>query len=153
MHSAQSPMGAVEERRWTLGAWFTLALALVCAAGPLAQLLWLFAQPGDGWRWDDGGERYVALEQQASGLSPLQTGDQLITIDGIPISPGFAEPPLAPPPGWVPGGSAQYIVERDGQQLTLEVPLVQRDPRWMLQYIAVNRTDTGEPFASLEGPA
>jgi drug/metabolite transporter (DMT)-like permease len=138
-----------DEGRWTPGAWLTLALALVFVAGPIAQLLWLFAQPGDGWRRDDRGERYVALEQQASGRSPLQTGDQLLAIDGIPLSPGFAAPPLPPPPTWTLGGSVPYGVERDGRQLTLEVPRVQRDPRWMLQYLAVNRTDTAVFAAAL----
>lgn len=122
MNTRHVPIGVADERRWKASAWLTLVLALTFVVGPIVQVLWLFAQPGDGWRWEERGGRYVVLEHQASGASPLHTGDQLIAIDGVPLSPGFAERPLPPPPGWATSNSAQYIVERDGQQLRSPPP-------------------------------
>ena len=112
------------DRRWTRGAWLTLAAAAGLLLTPVVATIAGRHYPTDGWtsvRLDTGAYR---LEEPISAApSRLRAGDVIIAIEGQALRPGQL-PPL--PPALHPGQVLRYDLERAGQRLAVEVTLGQR---------------------------
>src|SRR6266550_8896967 len=109
------------EKRWTFGAWLTLAIALGWLSSVFLVLLSL-EQPSDGWTHiETNGGAFIFETHLAGGPSVLQSKDVLIAINGRRLSehdtPRF-------PPNLQPGQIIHYTIQRNLEVLNLDVPLV-----------------------------
>jgi hypothetical protein len=112
--------------RFDRSSWTVLLLALGFIASAGFYLVLAYQQPSDGWVYDarlDG--QYIAVGSLVDEPGPLQAGDTLVAIAGEPVMSTILRP-LPTPPGWQIGGTAQYSVERGGEILDLEMPLIRR---------------------------
>lgn len=129
-------------RRFDRGAWLTLVLALLIIALNLTLVLPALLLPSDGWAyselaWRPGQPAWVAERALSSVAAPLLPGDQVLTIDGLPVSEleagAFALNPTRPP-GWRAGGLVRYEVLRNGQSVELTVALHRLSLAEVLRY-------------------
>jgi hypothetical protein len=134
-----SNAGAV--RRFDGGSWAALIYALAVGCGCLLLLVAAWRIPSDGSLLGSGpdGSATVLQANFAGNLSPLQTGDRLVAVEGIPLE-ALLERAHAfytlRPPAWPDGQSMRYTVIRSDQQLTLDVPLYRIAP-WTYQFVLV----------------
>jgi hypothetical protein len=117
------------EKRWTFGAWLTLAVVLAWMSTIFLALISL-EQPSDGWSQlaeNDG--TFTFETNMAGGPSVLQVGDVLIGINGQMLSARYT--PRFPPdlrPGQIMHYTIQRKIQRENEVLievhNLDVPLV-----------------------------
>jgi hypothetical protein len=127
---------AANESGFDRASWATLTAAGLLLALCLAQLLYRFRLPSDGWAFafdvSTGEQLYVFGEYAGGASTPLQPGDVLAAVEGQPVEAlvgrALVLQPQRPPNWWV-GQTVQYTVLRQGREVALEVPLVQR-PAW-----------------------
>ncbi len=117
------------ERRWTFGAWLTLAIALGWLSSLLLALVTL-EQPSDGWiHIERSGGTFTFETNLTGGPSILQSEDVLIAINGQALSERYT-PQF--PPDLRPGQIVHYTIQREIQRgdvvanevINLDVPLV-----------------------------
>jgi hypothetical protein len=106
--------------------WLVLVLVLCLIALSLAQLLYRLTLPTDGWaiiKVPVFGAEQTYQTNLAGAASPLQPGDYLLAVGGVPVA---EIPPGARPSDWAAGQTVQLTVRRAGETLTLAVPVL----RW-----------------------
>ncbi|HMQ35237.1 MAG TPA: hypothetical protein PKD53_31250, partial [Chloroflexaceae bacterium] len=140
------PSHTPDERRWTMGAWITLAMALGYLLGGVAYVLAAYGQPSDGWNTVYTAPTGWEVKLNQGGGDVLRVGDRILAIGGRDVGDTFS-PPLTPPPMWEEGATARYSVLRDGAALELDVPLVRIAPGELPRYMLLG-TD-GSNFAAL----
>jgi hypothetical protein len=149
------PNGSVDtrdERRWSFGAWLTLALALGYMLGGVLYTLAAFQQPSDGWNASNDVTTGWVIVLNQGGADVLHLGDRILAIEGVNVD--MSDPPRhEPPPNWRIGATARYTIVRDGRTLDLDVPLVQIPaialPRFIL--LGVDGTSFAALLALLSG--
>lgn len=119
------------ETRFDRGARLLLLFALLFIALDIAQIAYRFTLPTEGWAIDTnsndpGDYDFHLIENVVGAPSPLQPGDALHVIAGIPaeqLSNGrvLFNPP---PEGWRAGGQVPVTVIRYGQELNFDIPIV-----------------------------
>ena len=108
------------------GAWLVLATALGIILFGTVILFYNFSLPTDGWLLTNPGEFHAGWFYQKNLVgvpSLLIPGDRLEAIEGLSL----AEAKLGyetPPADWVVGRYLRVSIERNGQLLVLEVPIV-----------------------------
>ena len=124
---------SIDERRWTRGAWLTVLAAGIFIALNLAHVAYRFSLPSLGWvGWDpdsDEGRGQFWLAANAVGApSALQPGDVVTHLGEVNLGAYDAlESELLPRPArWRAGERITVTVERQGQALVIEAPVV----RW-----------------------
>lgn len=131
-----------EERRFDRRSWAMLALASAVLLYSLALAIYIARLPTDGWEFQfdlaqpDPG--YVFTTYFGWEPTPLQSGDELIAIEGKPIDKVFEDAfALRPtrPANWQAGGTVEYIIRRNGRELELAVPLTRLFPQGIWNYI------------------
>jgi len=127
--ASNSSHNASTETHWTRGAWLTLLASGLFIALNVAQVIYRFTLPSVGWAGPDPetlDPAYFLLQSNAVGApSPLQPGDVLQEVGGIPTSQMPNNFLIFPSPGdWRVGGKVVVTVSRAGQSLDFEVPLV-----------------------------
>jgi hypothetical protein len=135
-------------RRWTRGSYAAAGFALFLLLYALGMAIYTFNMPTDGWIID--GDRFVNpptltftqpyLEQP----SPIQAGDQLLGVNGQTLEQILQaqhEFLTLTQPDWGDGTRLQYEVLRQGERLSLDVP-VQRASAWE-HYVGYMRADSG----------
>jgi S1-C subfamily serine protease len=88
------------------------------------------------------GERYKVImvaEGSPAGTAGIQAGDELVSVDGVPIDDREVSNRLVAEKRW--GDSTVYKVMRNGQEVTLTVYLRRRLPE-------PKRAGAGEPAAA-----
>jgi hypothetical protein len=143
-------MIAASERRWTLGAWLTLAAAAGLLLIPVIATVMGLGHPTDGWTSfvKDSGV-YELLAPVSLADSPLQTGDLIVAINGRPLQKDQLVPlPSNPRAGQV----VRYTLERGDQTLDVDVTLVTRSlpefGRYSLSSVANEAATTLVPALS-----
>jgi len=84
--------------------------------------------------WGAGDLRHSSLEPTLSAVEPgapadaagLKAGDSILSIDGVPIEEWQDVPDTVRPLG---GETIDFVVERDGDRITLPVTLAERHPQ------------------------
>ena len=118
-------------RRFTLSSWLVLALVLGLITLSLAQLLYRFTLPTEGWVVT--GVSVLSPEQLyqtnlAGAASQLQPGDHLLAVGGVPVG---QRPPGERPASWVAGQTVSLTIWRARETLTLAVPVLHWSwPNW-----------------------
>ncbi len=84
-----------------------------------------YRQPSDGWWYDTNDENGVRIVNGplVDDPGPLQPGDRLLAIEGMPL-PEIPLRPTPPPANWQIGATARYTIQRNGQIMDLDVPLM-----------------------------
>src|ERR1041385_9063444 len=128
----QSVSGTSTAKRFDRASRLVLVIALGLWLGSLAQRLYRFTLPTDGWTFEmgtigtDTQDHPHYVENLIGAPTPLQSGDWLLEVDGQPIQDlihaalHFQAPASIP---WQAGQSTPYTVLRGGQQVSLVVPL------------------------------
>ncbi len=112
------------DRRLSLGSWLVLASVLGLIALSLAQLLYRFTLPTDGWsviKVPVFGPEQTYQANLAGAASQLQPGDFLLAVGGVPV---VQIPRGARPAGWAAGQTVLLTVLRGGETQTLAVPVL-----------------------------
>jgi hypothetical protein len=105
--------------------WAVLLLALGYIASAILVLGISYRQPSDGWWYDTNDENGVRIVNGplVEDPGPLQPGDRLLAIEGMPL-PEIPLRPTSPPPNWQLGATASYTIQRNGQIMDLDIPLI-----------------------------
>jgi|GEM_PF-156235 len=104
--------------------WLVLACVLGLITLSLAQFLYRFTLPTDGWsvtKVPVFGPEQIYQTNLAGAASQLQPGDYLLAVGGVPVA---EIPPGARPADWVTGQTVQLTVLRADETLTLAVPVL-----------------------------
>jgi len=116
--------------------WAVLGLVVLILVLNFAQVLYRFSLPSDGWTFPlelgEGVQQYIFGQNLTSAPSSLKTGDVLIAIEGQSIEESLGRAiSLNPerPLNWAIGQTVQYTILREGQELTLDIPIIHR-PIW-----------------------
>jgi len=131
------------ERSFSAASWAGLSAALIILMLSVACSLYRLTLPSDGWSvglFVYAGKAQLIFGRNLLGASsPLQTGDVLVAVEGQPAEAMLARA-LAlgaqRPANWAAGETARYIVQRDGRDLALGVPLRRRPARLLLQLLS-----------------
>ena len=122
-----------DETRFDRGAWLTLTLAVGVLVAPLVITLLGATRPTDGWaHTSDPTSRYRLDLNLTDQPSSLRQGDIITAVDGQPLVFGHRS---ALPDDLAVGQSLRYTVQRDGQALIVDVPLVGQSPRTVVNYL------------------
>ena len=115
------------EQQFSRANWLILWLALALVVASTAQLLYRVALPTDGWQIETSpSDDLVLFDNVLGAVSPLQPGDVIVAIGGK--SPAIDDPDLLTfqsrlPVGWQAGALVDYQVRRNGELITMAVPL------------------------------
>ena len=122
---------AHDQSRFNADSLIVLGLGLLILALSLLQLLYRLSLPTDGWSYardaTGAGQRLIFDRNLSGAPSLLQHGDVLVALEGQPIEDMLARAlTINPrrPANWTAGQTVQYIVLRDGHELTVDVMLV-----------------------------
>ena len=126
MHTTQA-ITALRTARTELAAVGVLGLAVLMLSVAVLFTGYRMAVPTDG-----GAGGYVTTGWTAAGLevastragSPLQAGDVVTAVNGVPLAAWLSGEAGVAHPALDPGGTVTYTVLRDGEPVTLDVPLV-----------------------------
>jgi hypothetical protein len=113
--------------RFDRNAWLLMALVLFFLLVDVAQIVYRFSLPTDGWLIDEEGTSSlvpVYKANQVGALSGLQPGDIIRAVGGKPFEITNIVDSMAIPSGWQVGKTVMVAVERGSQTVTVPVPLV-----------------------------
>jgi serine phosphatase RsbU (regulator of sigma subunit) len=124
--------------RW----WPVAAIAAVYVTVGLLQLMYGFSVPTDGWRLAYHPELSatpLVFDQNLAGWpSPIREGDELVAIEGQPVSSmlgGLLTAHPSRPIEWAVGHSVRYTVNRGGVLTTFDVVVARRPLTWLLNVV------------------
>ncbi|MBC8162991.1 MAG: hypothetical protein H7Z42_17425 [Roseiflexaceae bacterium] len=125
--TTNAPPVSTMERIWSRASWIVLVFLLGFTLLCVTLGTWLLTQPGDGCQLAAN----TTTPQRVAACwgtwpTPLRLDDQIVAVNGVPIGGGTDNLEMRatpPPPGWSDGAIANYTVQRDGELLTLDVPL------------------------------
>jgi hypothetical protein len=123
--------------RFNRGAKLTLVFTAVLLVTSLAQLLYRYTLPSDGWSIytedvEEANWKYdINLVGAASGL---QSNDELLAVDDHSVSGTASLVYVAPPENWQVGKTVTYRLQRAGESLDVLVPVVHWTLPSLLQY-------------------
>lgn len=113
--------------------WLAAALSWILLCVIL--LAYRFTLPTDGWlavEPDGFNSHGFILRQNVMGLSSnLRPGDWVTEIQGVPIVNGLYIAPERLENPWRAGGSVEYTIQREGQTISMQVPL----GRWTIEQV------------------
>lgn len=133
--SSPSSSADHHEAQWTLSARLVLLAAILFIGLNVAQVVYRFTIPSLGWagldpETEETIPQFRLLFNAVGAPSPLQPGDTVLAVDGIPSSKvleGFPSSSLVPA-DWEAGKNILLTIMRDEETLEFEVPLVHWTP-------------------------
>jgi hypothetical protein len=121
----------INETRWTIGAKLALTAAAIFLLLNIAQVAYRFTIPSLGWTSKDPDTEEVTYEfrlevNAVEASSPLQPGDAVQSIGGIPVSQIITPVPTPHirPEFWQIGEKVLIAINRAGQPLEYEIQLI-----------------------------
>jgi hypothetical protein len=126
------------ERRWTKGSWVALVYALIILITNSAASIYSFSLPSDGWHVTlaptSNPPSLEFTQPYSENPAQIQPGDLLLAVNGKPLEHIMDEQYAfyeLDSPDLADGTLLRYEVLRDGEQLTLDVP-IQRVEWWVV---------------------
>ena len=113
--------------RYDTNAWIALIVAVLLIAGSGAQLAYRFTLPTDGWSvitTELDQSNWVFWENLVGAPSNLRQFDEILEVDDQSVVGTASMDSLPAPAHWQLGQTVQMTVRRDGQELTVDVPVV-----------------------------
>jgi len=112
---------------WDLNSRLVFLTGLLLIAGAMITIAYSFTLPTDGWsvyttELEDSNWLFDA--NLVGAPSELQSGDELLSIDGLSLKGTASLSSALAPANWVVGKSVTYIVRRAGQEVSVAVPVV-----------------------------
>jgi hypothetical protein len=114
--------------RFGLDAWFVLIFVILLNVLSLAQIIYRFTLPTDGWivatTVSLDNPNWIYYVNLAGATSDLRQGDELLAVDEVSVQ-GIASFSTADQPArWVPGQHVTMTILRDNKQLSIDVPVI-----------------------------
>ncbi len=112
------------ERRFDRAARFSLTFALLILLTSMGQLVYRYFLPTDGWLviTDDlGAADLLYFADLVGAPSELAVNDMVVGIEGTPIG---EYPQGESPSFWQAGNMVSYDISRNGEKMTVAVPIV-----------------------------
>ena len=136
------------DRGFDRRSWIIAAAVVVIILLSLLQTLYHFSLPTDGWEMDqvevNGAQQMTFTFNQLGEPTPLRAKDVLLSVEGQTaedlINRASTLNPQRPA-NWEFGRSVRYTVLRDGQEVTLDVPLKRWTPRQIAWKLSFNLFD------------
>ena len=122
-----------EKRGFGGAAGFSLAFAALILLTSAAQLIYRYFLPTDGWLFtaDDLGTADLLYYANLVGApSDLAVNDAVVGIEGMPIGD---YPAGESPSFWQAGNAVSYDIRRNGEMMTVAVPIVNWSPASILR--------------------
>ena len=123
--------------RYSTGARLVMGFASLLLLLGIAQLLYRYTLPTDGWAvyTEEIVESIYKFDRNLVGASSdLQTADGVLAVDGIPLVGTATSYYVPAPPGWHVGQSVVMLVQRGAEQIEIEVPVVQWTGTAVIRY-------------------
>lgn len=121
----------MKETGFDRGGWLALLISLAMILTALSAIRYQAGLPTDGWYSSTPNDLttvgFIYRQNLAELPSPLQPGDLLIEVGGVPVDQLEAESPQAR--AWAAMESLRYTVLRGEERLTFDVPIT----RWTLE--------------------
>ncbi len=115
--------------RFDRGAWIILIFVIAMILLSLAQIIYRFTLPTDGWEvitsvsFDQ--PNWIYYNNLAGAPSDLRREDELLAVDDLSVEGTASVSGLPVPTNWVAGKNVTMTVLRDGQHVSIDVPIVQ----------------------------
>ena len=114
--------------RFDRGAWIILIFALGLILLSLAQIIYRYTLPTDGWAVittdSFDAPNWIYYINLAGAPSDLRPGDELLAVDDLSVQGTASLGDESPPADWIAGQHVTMTVLRDGKQLSVEVPVI-----------------------------
>jgi hypothetical protein len=142
--------------RFSRGAWLILSSMFVLVVAALALSAYRFSLPTDGWLvvetppgTPEGARGNIYQKNVMGAPSGLREGDVVTQVEGYPYN-SVVLPWQSLPLDWEAGRSVTYTVLRDGQELTVDAPLVHwRFGQWLAGAGTLEVISTGATLLAL----
>jgi hypothetical protein len=112
------------------GARVTLIFAIVLILGSVGQLAYRFTLPTDGWAVMSGGPteaeeaNWMYLRNLVGAPSSIQENDAILAVEGQSVRDTASYATVSRPHNWAIGQSVAMVILRNGQEMTVAVPVV-----------------------------
>ena len=129
--------GSFRDVRFNRGAMLVAAIALVLILGSVAQIVYRYTLPTDGWAVlteDVSDTNWLYYQNLVGATSDLQTDDAVLEVDGVPVHGTASESYVPAPPGWQKGQTVTILVRRGEASVEVAVPVVGWTGKALLQY-------------------
>jgi len=116
-----------ENGRFPRTAWFVIAAALLLMLASMAQVAYRATLPTDGWSVYTTGveESNWYLDANLVGAdSGLQRDDAILAVDGRSVIGNATNEHIPAPTRWRAGQTVTMLVQRGGEQIEVDVPVV-----------------------------
>jgi len=114
--------------RFDRSARIVLIFAMLLNVLSLAQIIYRFTLPTDGWAviTSDSFDapNWIYYVNLAGAPSDLRQGDELLAVDEVSVQGTASFGSAVPPANWVSGQHVTMTILRDGKQLSLDVPVI-----------------------------
>lgn len=118
-----APNTSIIERHFDRWAWYTVMTITVFVILGAVAAFTILNQPSDGWQLSYNDYSPPPLRNFAGDWpTPLQLGDQIVAVDGLPVHGGDSQKPIAYS-GWREGQTVTYTIIRGGVQQEVGVTL------------------------------
>jgi len=127
------------ERRFDMGAWLHLILMSALLVLSIANLVYRYTLPTDGWSvytTDIDPANWVYWVNLVGAPSGLMVGDELLAVDGRSVAGAATAAYVEAPPGWQAGGGVTMTVIRDGERRDVKAPVANWTPAAFWRYNA-----------------
>lgn len=119
-------------------AWFVLLFSLSLVALSFFQVVYRFFLPTDGWAVvttsDLDSPDWEYFENLVGAPSGLIQGDIIVSVNGRVVRGTATNRDLSAPPGWSAGETAELVIMRQGQEISVTVPIVNWSLRAVWRY-------------------
>jgi len=144
-----STIPASAERQFNRGSWLILFIAIVFLAFGIADTIYRFTLPTDGWEVTEGSlPGYSYIKNLAGNSSRLRPGDRVTAVEGIPADwQTITHTPMLQE-SWRVGARLEYRVNRGGQEIRVPVTLV----KWQFwKWLRATLRDPGKVAGLISG--
>jgi MFS family permease len=129
--------GSFRDVRFNRGAMLVAAIALVLILGSVAQIVYRYTLPTDGWAVlteDVSDTNWLYYRNLVGATSDLQTDDVVLEVEGVSVQGTASDAYVLAPPDWQKGQKVTILVRRGETSVEVAVPVVGWTGKAFFQY-------------------